>query len=159
MVPLQSSAEAVPTATSPSVANTANSRRNRCAMTRSSRWPENDRLPSLLWSPLGTTRSNHRSSGKFWGGELLGMRRSKAPEDVTEDEQPSKHRGADEEREMRAHQNDEKQEGGDDSREKIDGMVILRQTAKKARDRDVIVDECVGFVDQGRRRDQYDYPD
>src|SRR2546430_1002105 len=60
---------------------------------------------------------------------------------------------------MRAHQNDEKQEGRDDSREEIDGMVALRQTAKKARDRDVIGNECVGFVDQGRRRDQYDYPD
>src|SRR5437879_2861599 len=60
---------------------------------------------------------------------------------------------------MRAHQNDEKQEGGDDSREEIDGMVALRQTAKKARDRDVIGNECVGFVDQGSRRDQYDYPD
>src|SRR5207247_3120910 len=60
---------------------------------------------------------------------------------------------------MRAHQNDEKQEGRDDSREEIDGMVALRQTAKKARDRDVIGNECVSFVDQGSRRDQYDYPD
>src|SRR2546426_4574309 len=60
---------------------------------------------------------------------------------------------------MRAHQSNEKQEGGDDSREEIDGMVALRQTAKKARDRDVIGNECVGFVDQGSRRDQYDYPD
>src|SRR5256712_12697421 len=60
---------------------------------------------------------------------------------------------------MRAHQNDEKQEGRDDSREEIDGMVAIRQTAKKARDRDVIGNECVGFVDQGSRRHQYDYPD
>src|SRR5882672_7847497 len=99
MVPLQSSAEAVPTATSPSIANTPNSRRNPCAIARSSRWPWNDGLsPSWLRSPLDTTRSKQRSSGKFGGGALLGMRLSKAPEDVTEDEEPSKHSGADQER-------------------------------------------------------------
>src|SRR5205823_14668472 len=157
MVPLQSSAEAVPRAASPSIANTPNSRRNPCAMARSSRWPSND-VPSYSGPRLVQHGRIIGQAGNS-EAECSSTRPSKPPEDVTEDEQPGEYGGADQERQMPAHQHNEKQERGDDAREEIDGMVALRETTKKARDRDVIADERVGFVEQGGRRDQDDYPD